>query len=129
MGPIQTIDDVLGLVWRRRWLIAAVVVIGMLVSVILGLTRPKYYETGAVIQVQTPIVGTEDAAAVGARAAQMLQSIEQRLTTRENLVAMIDRHGLYTDLPNLTSDERAGLLRRNITFDAIASVCLPMCRG
>ena len=125
MGPIQTIDDVLGLVWRRRWLIAAVVVIGMLVSVILGLTRPKYYETGAVIQVQTPIVGTEDAAAVGARAAQMLQSIEQRLTTRENLVAMIDRHGLFADAPGLSTDQKIAALRSSIRFQSVASADQP----
>lgn len=125
MGPIQTIDDLLGLVFRRRWLIAAVIVVGMILSVLAGLSRPKFYETGAVIQVQTPIVAIEDAAAVGARAAQTLQMIEQRLTTRENLIAMIERHALFSEAPGLSIDQKVAALRASIGFQSVASADQP----
>ena len=40
---------------------------------------------------------------------------------RGYLAAVIDRHGLYSDLPALSMDERIALLRRNVTFQAIAA--------
>jgi tyrosine-protein kinase Etk/Wzc len=49
-----------------------------------------------------------------------LQTIQQRLTTRENLLAMIDRHDLYTDLP-LSNDEKVHLLRMAVRFQTVAA--------
>lgn len=125
MGPIQTIEDLLGLLRRRRVMIAAIVVVGMIVSVLMGLNRPKTYETGAVLQVQLPVVATEDPAAVGARTAQMLQTIEQRLTTRENLIAIIERHDLFSDAPGLSISQKVAALRNSIGFQSVASAAQP----
>ena len=117
MGQIQNLEDLLNFLRRRLWLIASIAVIGIIVSAIYAKSRPDGYEAAAVIEVRGAQVA--DAAATGS--AQVLQSIEQRLTTRENLQAVIDRHGLYADLPGLAPDERLALLRRNITFDSIAA--------
>jgi len=117
MGQIQNLEDLLNFLRRRLWLIVSIAVIGILVSAIYAKSRPDSYEAAAVIEVRGAQVA--DNAATGS--AQVLQSIEQRLTTRENLQAVIDRHGLYADLPGLAPDGRLALLRRNITFDSIAS--------
>ena len=59
--------------------------------------------------------------AVLPQSASLLQGIEQRLTTRENLAAMIDRHGLFADLPGLTLDQKIFALRSAVQFQSVAS--------
>ena len=122
MGQIQSLEDLLNFLTRRRWLIMAVAALGIVLAAIYAKSRPDSYEAAAVIEVQSAQVG--DAGTSGS--AQLLQSIEQRLTSRENLAAVIDRHGLYSDLPALSMDERIALLRRNVTFQAIAAAGLPV---
>ncbi|MBK6466100.1 MAG: hypothetical protein IPF96_03850 [Rhodobacter sp.] len=96
MGQIQSLEDLLNFLTRRRWLIMAVAALGIVLAAIYAKSRPDSYEAAAVIEVQSAQVG--DAGTSGS--AQLLQSIEQRLTSRENLAAVIDRHGLLaTCLP------------------------------
>lgn len=121
MGPIQSVEEFLSLLRRRRLLIAAVVLFGAIVSFMVGVTRPKTYETGAVIQVESPVIDGQEQNA-GAQSARVLQVIEQRLTTRENLAAMIERHNLFGgDAAGLPLDKQISTLRASITFQSIAS--------
>ncbi len=123
MGQIQSLEELIGLVLRRRWLIIGITVLGMIAAVIYAKSRPDVFETAAVIQIQSPALAnsTDAAAPLAGGAAQVLQTIEQRLTTRENLVAMIDRHGLFADLPNKSTDDKVLLLRQAVTFQAVDS--------
>ena len=60
MGHIQSLEELLGFLLRRRWLILAVALVGTLLSAVYAKTRPDIYETAAVIQVQSAAVqGTE----------------------------------------------------------------------
>ncbi|MFE3838031.1 Wzz/FepE/Etk N-terminal domain-containing protein [Pseudogemmobacter sonorensis] len=118
MGQIQNIEDLLNFLWRRRWLIALVTVIGVVCSAIYAKTRPDRFEASAAIQVQGAQVGA-DGAVMGS--AKVLEGIQQRLTTREALLGMIARHGLYTDLPGLSDEQKISLLRASIFFHAIES--------
>jgi uncharacterized protein involved in exopolysaccharide biosynthesis len=119
MGPIQTLDEFLGLLYRRRLLIAAVTVALTVLVLLYALSRPAIYEAVAVIQVETPTI--TDGAVTTVASAQRLQTIQQRLTTRDALLAMIDRHGLYAGLP-ITNDEKVHLLRMAVRFQPVASV-------
>lgn len=120
MGQIQSLEEFFSLLLRRRWLILAVAVLGALAAAFYAKSRPDTYETAAVIQVETPTVqGGDNTRSVGA--AQTLQMIEQRLTTRENLTAVIERHQLYADLPGLSLDRKIGMLRQAVTFQGIDS--------
>ncbi|MEH7827771.1 GumC family protein [Gemmobacter denitrificans] len=120
MGPIQSIADLLSMLRRRFFIIAAVLVLGAVVSVMMGMSRPKTYEAGALIQVESPIInGSSDSG--GAQAARTIQVIEQQLTTRENLAAVIDRHGLFAEAPGLSMEQKIGLLRTSVSFQSIAS--------
>ena len=123
MGQIQSVEELIGLILRRRWLIIVITLLGMAASVIYAKSRPDVFETAAAIQIQSPAVtaATEDAAPVASGAAQVLQTIEQRLTTRENLIAMIERHGLFADLPALPLDAKILMLRQAVTFQAVDS--------
>lgn len=123
MGQIQSIEELISLVLRRRWLIIGLTVLGMLISVIYAKSRPDVYESIAVIQIEAPAVteANDGAAQTAGGAAQVLQTIEQRLTTRENLTAMIERHGLFADLPGLPMDKKILALRTSVTFQAVDS--------
>lgn len=127
MGHIQTLDDLISFLLRRRTLIILVTILGVALSVFAAKSRPKTYETAAAIQIQLPQVAEGQAtdAAPDLGSAQLLQSIEQRLTTRENLIAMIDRHGLFADAPGLTTDQKVTALRASITFQQVASAGNP----
>ncbi len=125
MGPIQTFDELIGLLVRRRLLIGAITVFGVVLTLLHVMSRPDLYESAAVIQVQSPIVTDPiSGAQVPSQSAQRLQAIEQRLTTRENLLAVIERHGLYQDLP-LSADEKVHLLRMALRFERVASAASP----
>lgn len=121
MGQIQNLEDLLGFLRRRFWLIALVAAVGTVFSAYYAKTRPDTFEAIAAIQVQGAQVGSDGAAA---GSAQVLQSIEQRLTTRAALLAVIQQHGLYADAPALSEDEKIGLLRGSIAFQAIESAGL-----
>ena len=119
MGQIQSFDELLNFLVRRRFLILAVAIIGALLSAFYAKSRPDTFETAAVIQVQSAAVqGTE--AQRASVAAVTLQAIEQQLTTRENLTAVIERHGLYAGLP-LSMDKKIDLLRASVSFQGVDS--------
>jgi uncharacterized protein involved in exopolysaccharide biosynthesis len=121
MGQIQSFDEFLDLLRRRRVLIAVVVVVCVFAIGFVLKSRPDTYEAVAVIQIETPMVSDSDGAPVASAAARMLQAIEQRLTTRENILAVIDRHGLFADAPALTPDQKVNLVRTAIRFENVAS--------
>jgi len=73
MGQIQSLEEFLGLLQRRRLLIAAMTVLGTVLAVLYALSRPLAYEAVALIQVERPLVGD---AAGSSGAAQRLQTIE-----------------------------------------------------
>ena len=121
MGQIQSLDEFLSLLWRRRWLIIAVTLLGLALAAVYAKSRPATYSAAAVIQIEVPSVTEQDGTVAPSGAAQLLQAIEQRLTTRENLLAVIARHGLYANLPGLTDDQKVQALRSALTFQSVAS--------
>ena len=121
MGQIQSIEELLNLLFRRRWLIIVISVVGIIASAIFAKTRPDVYEAAAVIQVEMPTVAASDGTPAQNGSAQVLQSIQQRLTTREALVAMIERHGLFADQPALSLDKKVDLLRVSVQFQNVAT--------
>jgi tyrosine-protein kinase Etk/Wzc len=126
MGQIQSLEELISLLLRRRWLVIAIAVMGMLGAVIFAKSRPNIYETAAVIQIESAQVseGTpngQQSVADGGGAAQVLQTIEQRLTTREALSAMIERHKLFADAPAMKPDEKLAALRSSVTLQMVDS--------
>lgn len=121
MGQIQSFEELISFLLRRKLVIIAVTVLGILAAAVFAKTRPDAYEAAAVIQVEMPAITGAPGQPTTSGAAQVLQSIEQRLTTRENLAAVIERHGLFADAPALSQDEKMALLRGSISFQGIDS--------
>ena len=121
MGLLHSFDDILNLLIRRRQLILTAWLICLIASVWVIAGTRKEYRAFAAIQVEGPQVqnpGTDSSGS--SNAAQIMQSIQNRLTTRENLLLIIDRHGLFADRPNMSPDERVSELRKSIQFETIA---------
>lgn len=123
MGHIHSFDELAAFLLRRKWLILAVAMIGAALSVYAASLKRPYYEAAAVIQIEAPAVdqATDPTAPAPQSTADLLQSVEQRLTSRENMLEVIQRHGLYADLPALTPDQKIALLRQSVFFQSIAS--------
>lgn len=122
MGPIQTLEDLIGMIWRRRVLILTVTLLGTLLAAVYAKSRPDVYEAAAVIQVELPVVTQGGQAVVQmVNPLQLLQTIEQRLTTRDMMLALIDRHGLQGDFEGLSVEQRVAAIRSSISFQSVSS--------
>lgn len=119
MGPIQTFEDLIGMIRRRFWLIALITLLGTVCAAIYAKTRPDVFETAAVLQVELPMVTEGGQATAPVNVLQILQSIEQRLTTRDNLIAMIERHGLFADAPGMSLEDKVAAMRASIRFQSV----------
>ncbi|MDO8883785.1 Wzz/FepE/Etk N-terminal domain-containing protein, partial [Pseudotabrizicola sp.] len=120
MGPIQTIEDLIGLVRRRYWIILAVALIGTVFAVVYAKTRPNVFESAAVLQVELPMVTDGgQAPALPVSTLQLLTSIEQRLTTRENMITLIERHSLFADAPGMSVEDKVDAMRRSVSFQTV----------
>ena len=121
MSQFQSISEILGAFRRRFFLIVLIVAIGCVISVYVALQQVKQYEAIAVIQIEAPEVTESLAGAAASRtdAAQRVKLVEQRLMSRDNLVNIIQKYGLFTDVPGLSLNERVGLMRGAVRLEQI----------
>ncbi len=123
MGPIHTIGDFLDMVRRRIGLMSAVVIAGCFASLYWALSTPHLYESSEVIQVEQPKISDELArSTVEGSAARRLQLIEQQLMARGNLEELIQRYGIYDNLPALLLSEKVNLMRLATRINGVAAV-------
>lgn len=115
MGHLVSPRALLRVIWRRLLVIILILAIGMASSVWFALSRPKLFEATAVIQIEAPEVAEQLAGqAMMVNSNSQLDLIQQKLMSRDNMVAVIDRFGLFPgDMP-LT--EKVFLLRESITI-------------
>ena len=129
MGHIQSIEELITFVQRRWKMMLPIALLGAVLAVLVAGRLPSTYEAAAAIQVEGAAVdqagGSDEDASAGHSTAQVLQSIEQRLTARENMLAVIERHQLYSDMPALTPDQKIALLRQSLTFQSVARAANP----
>lgn len=129
MGQIQTLDELFSFLLRRFKIIALVTLLGMVLSLAYAKSLPRLYEAASVLQVELPTLAENTPDTTGRDAAQMLQSIEQDLTTREAMMAVINRHQLFDGVDGLSDDRKAFLLRQSIRFQPITSTTAPTFGG
>lgn len=120
MGNIQTLADVIALVRRRFLSIVLIVLLGSLATLFAVLRMPHVYETAAVLQVELPRVATETAMGEAvSRSSQRLQLLEQDLTSRDSMLEMVEKHGLFRDQIAMTATEKVIALRRSIRIETV----------
>jgi uncharacterized protein involved in exopolysaccharide biosynthesis len=122
MDQAQSIGDLLSLL-RRRWLvIVALGGLGTAAAVGYAMSRPSVYETSAKVLIESQQIPDELArSTVTLSTATRLQLIEQRLMARDSLAALVERLGLFADLPRLSMTRKVGLLREAARIDSITA--------
>ena len=97
---------------RRVWTILIVFILGSVLAAAVAYVLPPVYESTARILVESQQIPEELAqSTVGQSAAERLQFIQQRLMTRQNLLDLINRIGLFADRPDLTPTDKVDLVR------------------
>jgi tyrosine-protein kinase Etk/Wzc len=117
MGHLQSFEDFLVFLRQRGLLIAtlAALIIIAMAWFIRGL--PDSYLATASIQVEAPVL--EGGQSSQEQTVAMLQSIENQLTMRENLLAVAERHALFVEYPDITDDDIVSALRQSIQFELV----------
>lgn len=123
MGPIYTLADFMDMLRRRAGLILFVFLLGCVVSVFFALSQQHVYSSSEVIQVEQPIVKDDLApSTVDGSSARRLQLIEQQVMARNSLLEIIEKFGLFEDMPGLMQIEKIGRLRHAISITGMAAV-------
>ncbi|MCU0911133.1 MAG: lipopolysaccharide biosynthesis protein [Rhodobacteraceae bacterium] len=84
---------------------------------LIAYTLPAVYRAEARLLVERPVIPDELAAStVRSSGEELLLAIQQRLTTRDNLMEVSERFGLHEDSPGLSPDRIVADMRRRIVI-------------
>lgn len=123
-GGADLIGQLPAIVWQRRWLVCATTVLGLVGATATAFVLPDVYRSSALMIVQssqlpTEVTGEGQSEVVDRRLAR----IRQQITSRPDLVALIEKHGLYRDrrsrdsLTEIIEDMRSAILLVPTTAD------------
>ena len=129
----KTLADYLDLIKRRKYYLVVTWLLVSVTSVIVAYNLPKIYRSTATILIETPIPTKFVESTVSQFAQEQIQSIYQRVMTTDNVLAIIEAHGLYKntkeDLKNIkqesTKFEQAELFRNNTEVKLAKSSLAP----
>lgn len=112
----KSIADLLYGFRRRWWIVALCFAVFAPLAAGVALILPPVYSASARIIVESQQIPDELArATVTASANERVELIRQLLTTRQNLVTVIEKNNLYGDRPGLTLSDKVDLLRESTT--------------
>ncbi|MBC2668145.1 GumC family protein [Novosphingobium piscinae] len=97
-GGGEFLAHVPAILWQRRWLIIIPTVLGIIGAVLAALLIPPTYRASALMLVQSPQLGAMLGADSGEVIDRRIARISERVTSRPDLIALIEKHGLYQDL-------------------------------
>jgi len=120
MEPI-TLDLVKRALLKRLWAILGFSVLVAMISVFVAFIIPPKFVAGAKILVESQQIPTSLAQpTVTASASERLELIRQRLMTRDNLVSLIDRIGLYEGRTDMSVTDKVAAARSATSFQKIS---------
>lgn len=121
MSQATLVHELISMLKRRAWIIGLVLALGASAAVGLALLLPPKFETEAKILVESQRIPTELArSTVQSSAAERLQIIQQRLMSRDRLIAVIEKLNLFADRPDLTLLDKIEELRSATRIRPIA---------
>lgn len=122
MNPIHSFDELLDFLRRRARLILTVTFLGSMASVFFALQQIHMYESTEVIQITQPKIDDDLARSTAeGSAARRLQLIEQQMMSRSSVLEIIDKFGLYHDIPNQSPNNLVPLLRQDVRIQGVAA--------
>ncbi|MEO6718405.1 MAG: Wzz/FepE/Etk N-terminal domain-containing protein [Novosphingobium sp.] len=83
------------ILWQRRLLVLAPVIIGAILAIIAVFVLPPVYQSSALMLVQSPQLSNDVVGTAGDTIERRMARIKEQVTSRPDLIALIDEHGLY----------------------------------
>jgi uncharacterized protein involved in exopolysaccharide biosynthesis len=109
-------------------LIILITLIGCVISVLIALTRIPVYNAIAVVQIEdaqvsspSSVPGSAPDPRSGLDARRTVNLIEQRVMSRDSLLAIMDKYDLFTEFPNITLAQRLAMMRESVSISPILS--------
>jgi succinoglycan biosynthesis transport protein ExoP len=97
----------LSLILRRLPVIAAIIFTATTAGILYAVSLPPVFRAEARLLIENAQIPDELAAStVRSTADEILLAIQQRIMTRDNLLAIAERHDLFKDAPTLTSEQK-----------------------
>jgi len=122
-SEVKTVTDLLRIVRRRKWEIAAPAVGIFLTAAAVAFSLPKVYRSTSTILIEAQEIPREYVAAnVTSYADQRLQSINQRIMGTTKLLEIINRFDLYAELKSSKAvEDIVAKMRKDIKFSTISA--------
>src|SRR5206468_11193373 len=122
-GKRYEADDVLAILWRRKWMIVFPTLLAAFAAVGFTKSLPDRYKSQTTIMVQPPLVRQDLVkSSVNSSPTDRIQTIQQQILSRTRLEAIITDLGLYT------KERRTGLME-DVVERMRADVDLQVIRG
>lgn len=118
-----TINDYLSIL-RRRWvqIVAAFLAIFAVASVVAITLPPVYRSTGTILVESQQISDSLVTSTITTVADERIEVIRQRVMTRDNLLRIIEKYGLFRDgYKSLTVSEKIDLMRSQIGIELVSA--------
>lgn len=122
MEQFLSIDDLIDLIKRRFNVIAAIAILGTVGALFYALSQTHLYQSSEVIQVSRPKIDDELArSTVDGSSARRLQLIEQRLMTRDTILEIEQKFGIFADAPDMKTSEKVSRIRDSVSIRGVAA--------
>ncbi|MBU3950082.1 MAG: chain-length determining protein [Proteobacteria bacterium] len=118
-----TVDELIGIVKRRRWSLILPALIVFLIAVVTCLSiDPVYRSTSTILIEEQEISRDYVMATVTSFAEQRLQTLTQRIMSSPRLLNIINQFNLYADKRNkMPIEEIVNNMRKDIKFEPVTS--------
>ena len=119
----KTLQDYLAILSRRKMAMSITMMLVFVLGVITALVWPPTYKSSATILIKEQEIPSDLVrSTVTSFAAQRIQTISQRVMTRNNLMRIIEKYNLYKeDLKRYTIEEVLEEMREDIGLEMISS--------
>jgi uncharacterized protein involved in exopolysaccharide biosynthesis len=111
MAQIDSVGHALKALRRRAVLIVVLLVLGTGLSLWMALTRERIYEAFASVQIETPQITVTSGSGTTNPIETRIRLIEQKLLSRETLLALANEQNLFRTEPPLSDGMRVDMLR------------------
>ena len=117
----KTLQDYLAILSRRKVPMLVTMLVMFLIGVVVAMVWPPTYKSSATILIKEQEIPSELVmSTVTSFATQRIQTISQRVMTRNNLMQIIDKYNLYvSDRKRYTTGEILADMREDIGLDMV----------
>src|SRR5512139_830536 len=118
-----TIHDYLSIMRRRALYLIGIFVAAMLAAIAIAFSIPPSYRATGTILVESPLVSDNTVpGAIKNDFDERIDIIKQRVTTRDNLLQMIKRHGLFKESSgSIGTTDLIEKMRKRVVVESISS--------